>query len=47
MPEIFFGIVTRQAIRQGSFRSVRELTTAIAAVALVVILARLPAADRR
>jgi len=47
MAEIFFGIIIRQAIRQGSFRSVRDLTTAIAAVALVVILARLPAADRR
>ena len=47
MAEIFFGIITRQAIRQGSFRSIRELTAAIAAVALVVILARLPAADRR
>jgi hypothetical protein len=43
MAEIFFGIITRQ----GSFRSVRELTTAIAAVVVVVILARLPAADRR
>ena len=29
MAEIFFGIITRQAIRRGSFRSVRELTTAI------------------
>jgi transposase len=29
MVEIFFGIITRQAIRRGSFRSVRELTDAI------------------
>ena len=29
MAEIFFGIITRQAIRRGSFRSVNELTTAI------------------
>ena len=29
MAEIFFGIITRQAIRRGSFRSVRDLTTAI------------------
>jgi transposase len=29
MVEIFFGIITRQAIRRGTFRSVRELTTAI------------------
>jgi len=29
MAEIFSGIITRQAIRRGSFRSVRELTTAI------------------
>ena len=29
MAEIFFGIITRQAIRRGSFRSVTELTTAI------------------
>jgi transposase len=29
MVEIFFGIITRQAIRRGSFRSVKELTTAI------------------
>ena len=29
MAEIFFGIITRQAIRRGSFRSVRELTDAI------------------
>ena len=27
--EIFFGIITRQAIRRGTFRSVKELTTAI------------------
>jgi transposase len=31
MAEIFFGIITRQAIRRGSFRSVRELTDAIGA----------------
>ena len=31
MVEIFFGIITRQAIRRGTFRSVRELTTAIGA----------------
>jgi transposase len=29
MVEIFFGIITRQAIRRGTFRSVRELTQAI------------------
>jgi transposase len=29
MVEIFFGIITRQAIRRGSFSSVKELTTAI------------------
>jgi hypothetical protein len=29
MVEIFFGIITRQAIRRGSFVSVRELTQAI------------------
>jgi transposase len=29
MVEIFFGIITRQAIRRGSFASVRELTDAI------------------
>jgi transposase len=29
MVEIFFGIITRQAIRRGTFRSVKELTTAI------------------
>ena len=29
MVEIFFGIITRQAIRRGTFRSVTELTTAI------------------
>jgi len=27
--EIFFGIITRQVIRRGTFRSVKELTTAI------------------
>lgn len=27
--EVFFGIITRQAIRRGSFDSVRELVTAI------------------
>jgi hypothetical protein len=27
--EIFFGIITRQAIRRGSFDSVKELTAAI------------------
>ena len=27
--EIFFGIITRQAIRRVAFRSVKELTTAI------------------
>jgi hypothetical protein len=27
--EIFFGIITRQAIRRGSFDSVRELTATI------------------
>ncbi len=27
--EIFFGIITRQAIRRGTFRSVKDLTTAI------------------
>jgi transposase len=31
MAEIFFGIITRQSIRRGSFRSVRELTGAIGA----------------
>ena len=31
MVEVFFGIITRQAIRRGSFRSVRELTGAIGA----------------
>jgi len=31
MVEIFFGIITRQAIRRGSFRSVAELTAAIGA----------------
>jgi transposase len=31
MVEIFFGIITRQAIRRGTFRSVKELTTAIGA----------------
>ena len=29
--EVFFGIITRQAIRRGSFDSVRELVTAISA----------------
>lgn len=29
MVEIFFGIITRQAIRRGSLDSVRELTAAI------------------
>ncbi|TDD58206.1 IS630 family transposase [Actinomadura darangshiensis] len=31
MVEIFFGIITRQAIRRGSFTSVKQLTTAIGA----------------
>jgi transposase len=31
MVEIFFGIITRQAIRRGTFKSVRELTAAIGA----------------
>jgi hypothetical protein len=31
MVEIFFGIITRQAIRRGTFGSVRELTQAITA----------------
>jgi transposase len=31
MVEIFFGLITRQAIRRGAFRSVKELTTAIGA----------------
>ena len=31
MVEIFFGIITRQAIRRGSFGSVRELIEAITA----------------
>ena len=31
MVEIFFGIITRQAIRRGTFRSVKELTGAIGA----------------
>jgi hypothetical protein len=31
MVEIFFGIITRQAIRRGTFRSVQDLTTAIGA----------------
>ena len=31
MVEIFFGIITRQAIRRGTFQSVKELTTAIGA----------------
>lgn len=29
--EIFFGLITRQAIRRGSFRSVAEMTAAIGA----------------
>ena len=29
MVEIFFGIITRQAIRRGTFTSVKELITAI------------------
>ena len=29
MVEIFFGIITRQAIRRGTFTSVKDLTTAI------------------
>jgi hypothetical protein len=29
--EVFFGIITRQAIRRGSFDSVKQLTTAIRA----------------
>jgi hypothetical protein len=29
MVEIFFGIITRQAIRRGTFTSVRDLTDAI------------------
>ena len=29
MVEIFFGIITRQAIRRGTFTSVKELTAAI------------------
>ena len=29
MVEIFFGIITRHAIRRGTFRSVKELTAAI------------------
>jgi transposase len=31
MVEIFFGIITRQAIRRGTFRSVKELTKSIGA----------------
>ena len=31
MVEVFFGIITRQAIRRGSFDSVGQLTTAIRA----------------
>ena len=31
MVEIFFGIITRQAIRRGTFQSVKELTAAIGA----------------
>jgi hypothetical protein len=29
--ECFFSVITRQAIRRGSFRSIKELTTAIGA----------------
>ena len=29
MVEIFFGIIARQAIRRGTFRSVKDLTAAI------------------
>jgi len=29
MVEIFFGIITRQAIRRGTFRNVKDLTSAI------------------
>jgi hypothetical protein len=32
MVEIFFGIITRQAMRRGSFTSVRDLNTAIGTV---------------
>ena len=31
MVEVFFSIITRQAIRRGSFNSVKELTAAIGA----------------
>ena len=31
MVEIFFGIITRQAIRRGTFTSVKDLTAAIGA----------------
>ena len=31
MVEIFFGIITRQAIRRGAFRSVKDLTASIGA----------------
>ena len=31
VPEIFFGIITRQAIRRGTFHSVKDLTAAIGA----------------
>ncbi len=31
MVEIFFGIIARQAIRRGTFRSVKDLTAAIGA----------------
>ena len=31
MVETFFGIITRQAIRRGTFRSVKDLTSAISA----------------
>jgi hypothetical protein len=30
-PWIFFGIITRQAMRRGTFRSVRKLTSALGA----------------
>jgi hypothetical protein len=32
MAEIFFGIITRQAIRRGTFTSVKDLATAIEAI---------------
>jgi hypothetical protein len=31
MVEIFFGLITRQAIRRGTFRTVKDLTAAIGA----------------